>query len=213
MSIHKHYPEMKINLLQVGPIQTNCYIAVNSNTMHGVIVDPGDNGAELMQFITKNGITIDAILLTHGHADHISGLKEVREGTKAKVYIHAGDADRLIHCKSAFFPGPEKNFGAADVFYKDGDVIEAAGFEFEVLATPGHTPGGVCLYCGDIVFCGDTIFAQSIGRTDFPGGSYSELINSIKTKILPLPDEVYLLPGHGPATNVGNERANNPFLS
>ncbi|HCJ91313.1 MAG TPA: MBL fold metallo-hydrolase, partial [Acidaminococcaceae bacterium] len=124
----------------------------------------------------------------------------------------AGDADRLTHCTSAFFLGPAKDFGPADVIYKDGDKVQAAGYTFEVLATPGHTPGGVCLKCGDVVFCGDTVFAESIGRTDLPGGSYDELLRSIHEKILPLDDDVTLLPGHGPATTVGWERRRNPFL-
>jgi glyoxylase-like metal-dependent hydrolase (beta-lactamase superfamily II) len=176
------------------------------------MVDPGDDGDRIMDVVKKYGLTVDAILLTHGHADHISGLKEVREGTKAKVYIAAGDADRLTHSTSMFFPGPAKNYGAADVIVKDGDEFEAAGLRFKVLATPGHTPGGVCYVVEDAVFCGDTIFAESIGRTDLPGGNYEELLRSIKEKILPLKDDMMLLPGHGPATNVGWERKRNPFL-
>jgi glyoxylase-like metal-dependent hydrolase (beta-lactamase superfamily II) len=111
-----------------------------------------------------------------------------------------------------FFPGPAKNYGAVDVIVKDGDEFEAAGLRFKVLATPGHTPGGVCYVVEDAVFCGDTIFAESIGRTDLPGGNYEELLRSIKEKILPLKDDMMLLPGHGPATNVGWERKRNPFL-
>ncbi len=203
---------MKIKQIQVGPIGTNCYLVENEETHHAVLVDPGDDGDRLMDLIRQEGLTIDAILLTHGHLDHINGLKEVREGTGAKVYIHHGEADRLVHAKSMFFPGAPKDFGKADVEYKDGDVIEAAGYKFEVLATPGHTPGGVCLKVGDVVFCGDTVFLESIGRTDLPGGSYDELLESIRSKILPLDDEVMLLPGHGPSTTVGWERKRNPFL-
>ena len=187
-------------------------LAENEETKQAVLVDPGDDGDRIMDVVKKYGLTIDAILLTHGHADHISGLKEVREGTKAKVYIAAGDADRLTHSTSMFFPGPAKNYGAADVIVKDGDEFEAAGLRFKVLATPGHTPGGVCYVVEDAVFCGDTIFAESIGRTDLPGGNYEELLQSIKEKILPLKDDMMLLPGHGPATNVGWERKRNPFL-
>lgn len=203
---------MKVKIMEVGPVITNCYIVENEKTGHAVVVDPGDEGTRIVSALKRENLTVDAILLTHGHLDHISGLKEVREATGAKVYMAAEDAERLTHAVSAFFPGSAKNFGAADVLVEEGQVIEAAGYTFKVLLTPGHTPGGCCYLTDDIVFCGDTIFAESIGRTDLPGGSYDTLLESIHSKILTLPDETNLLPGHGLATTVGWERKRNPFL-
>ena len=205
---------MKILQLQVGALGTNCYIAFNEETKHGIVVDPGADGDQIVKAINEYGLTIDAIFLTHGHSDHIMGLAEVREATKAKVYIHEADAECLTKASAnlSIYMGPGTEFDAADVFFKDGDVVDAAGMEFEILTTPGHTKGSVCIKCGDVVFCGDTVFAESIGRTDLPGGSYKEIIDSIKTKILPLDEKTHLLPGHGPATNVDWEKRRNPFL-
>ncbi len=205
---------MKILQLQVGALGTNCYIAFNEETKHGIVVDPGADGDQIVKAINEYGLTIDAIFLTHGHSDHIMGLAEVREATKAKVYIHEADAECLTKASAnlSIYMGPGTEFDAADVFFKDGDVVDAAGMEFEILTTPGHTKGSVCIKCGDVVFCGDTVFAESIGRTDLPGGSYKEIIDSIKTKILTLDEKTHLLPGHGPATNVDWEKRRNPFL-
>ena len=186
---------MKIIAMEVGYIATNCYIVVNEETHHGVIIDPGGDAGRIMEAVQKENLTVDAIFLTHGHGDHIMALAEVAEKTGAPVYISKEDASMLT-----------------DPVGSLADEVEAAGIKFKVLATPGHTPGGVCLLTGGVVFCGDTVFAESIGRTDFPGGSYKQLLQSIKEKILPLDDDVKLLPGHGPATTVGWERRRNPFL-
>lgn len=205
---------MKIIAMEVGYIATNCYIVVNEETHHGVIIDPGGDAGRIMEAVQKENITVDAIFLTHGHSDHIMALAEVAEKTGAPVYISKEDAPMLtdpVGSLAAYIGGGALK-KAADKFYADGDEVEAAGIKFKVLATPGHTPGGVCLLTGGVVFCGDTVFAESIGRTDFPGGSYKQLLQSIKEKILPLDDDVKLLPGHGPATTVGWERRRNPFL-
>ncbi len=205
---------MKVYKLEVGMLATNCYFVVNEELKEGVIVDPGGDSDRILEMVDNLGIAVKAIFITHGHSDHISGLPEVKQALDAPVYISQEDADCLTQA--------EKNLSiyinngvvckAADYIYKDGDVIEAAGMKFKVYATPGHTKGGVCLQCEDIVLCGDTIFCESIGRTDLPGGSYKELLISIKNKLLVLDDDVKLLPGHGPATTVGWERRRNPFL-
>ena len=205
---------MKIIAMEVGVIGTNCYLVINEEQKTGVVIDPGGDADKIIEKIKQNGITIEAIFLTHGHSDHIMAVDEVREATGAKVYISEADADMLTKASSnlSIYMGAGREFKTADEFLIDGETITAARLKFQVVATPGHTKGGICLLCGDTVFCGDTIFSESIGRTDLPGGSYSQILHSIKTKIMVLPDEMKLLPGHGPATTIGWERRRNPFL-
>lgn len=205
---------MKIIAMEVGVIGTNCYVVINEEQKKGVVIDPGGDADQILEKIKQKGITIEAIFLTHGHSDHIMAVDEVREVTGAKVYISEADADMLTKASSnlSVYMGAGREFKAADEFLIDRETITAAGLKFQVVATPGHTKGGICLLCGDTVFCGDTIFSESIGRTDLPGGSYSQILHSIKTKIMVLPDEMKLLPGHGPATTIGWERRRNPFL-
>ena len=205
---------MKVYVLEVGMLETNCYIAVNEELKEGVIVDPGGDAERIIEQVKKLGVAIKAIFITHGHSDHIMALSEVRKATGAPVYVSREDADMLTKADRnlSIYINNGLECDPAEKFYGDGDVITVAGMEFTVYATPGHTKGGVCIKCGDIVFCGDTVFCESIGRTDLPGGSYKEILQSIKTKILPMADDVKLLPGHGPATTVGWERRRNPFL-
>ena len=205
---------MKIIAMEVGLIGTNCYLVINEEQKTGVVIDPGGDAEQILEKIRQKGIAIEAIFLTHGHSDHIMAVDEIREATGAKVYISEADAGMLTKASSnlSIYMGAGREFKATDEFLVDGETITAAGLKFQVVATPGHTKGGVCLVCGDTVFCGDTIFSESIGRTDLPGGSYSQILHSIKTKIMVLPDEMKLLPGHGPATTIGWERRRNPFL-
>ena len=205
---------MKILVMEVGMIGTNCYIAVNEETNAGVVVDPGGDSDKILNVIKKHDIKIEAIFITHGHNDHIGGLAEVRAATGAKVYISKDDAHMLQNSHSALYDEPPKSFAPAEEYFTDGQELTVAGMHFKVVTTPGHTQGGVCIIMPEakVVFCGDTVFAESIGRTDLPGGSYDDIIKSIKTKILTLDDDVQLLPGHGPDTTVGWERRRNPFL-
>lgn len=205
---------MKIYKLEVGMLATNCYIAVNEELKEGVIVDPGGDADKILEAVKKLSITVKAIFITHGHSDHIMALNEVRKATGALVYVSSEDADMLTRADRnlSIYMSNGLECAAAENLFKDGDVVEAAGMHFKVYATPGHTKGGVCLQVEDTVFCGDTVFCESIGRTDLPGGSYKEILQSIKNKILVLDDATKLLPGHGPATTVGWERRRNPFL-
>ncbi len=206
---------MKIYRVVVGPIQENCYIIKNEENNEGVIIDPGDEADRIMDTVKKAGIQkVPGIFITHGHGDHISALDEVKAATGAAVYMSKEDAPMLKVWNSSlsYSTRRDKKFDPPDFYLTDGETLTVAGMDFTIAATPGHTPGGVCIKLDDLVFCGDTIFLESVGRTDLPGGSYDALLEGIKKKILPLPDATKLLPGHGPATTVGWERRRNPFL-
>ncbi len=205
---------MKIIQLEVGSLGTNCYIVYCENTKQAVVIDPGGDAARILSAIQREGLSVQAIINTHGHADHVLANVKLQEATGAPLWIHSADADMLgsgSRNLSAFLGGAT-SCGTADRLLSDGDVLPVGDFSLKVLHTPGHTPGGICLLSGKTVFVGDTLFAESIGRTDFPGGSYSQLIQSIKEKLLVLDDEVKAYPGHGPATTIGWERRQNPFI-
>lgn len=205
---------MKIHTLPVGELQANCYIIENSQTKQAIIIDPGAEPNRIINFINKNELTIDAILLTHGHADHISALDKVREACVAKVYIHEDDASMLTNAKQnlSSFIGADRVFKQAEETLEDGQLLNIAGLEVQVLTIPGHTKGGCSFKIAEHVFVGDSIFLESIGRTDLPGGSYKALITNLKNKILSLPENTKLYPGHGPSTDVAWEKRMNPFL-
>ncbi|MCH3951474.1 MAG: MBL fold metallo-hydrolase [Acidaminococcus sp.] len=206
---------MKIYRVVVGPIEENCYFVKNEKTNEGIIVDPGDEALRIMRGVEKAGIKkVPAIFITHGHGDHVSALDEVKKATGAKVYMSREDAPmlRVWNNSLSYSTDRDKTFDPPDVYFEDGMTVTEAGMTFKIAATPGHTEGGVCIIGDGFAFCGDTIFLESIGRTDLPGGSYDDIIQSIKTKILTLPDDYTLYPGHGPETTVGWERRRNPFL-
>ena len=196
---------MKVLQMEVGSLGTNCYIAYCENTKKAVIIDPGGDAAKILAAVSREKLSVEAIINTHGHADHVLANVKVQEATGAPLWIHGGDADMLgsgSRNLSAFLGGAT-SCGKADRLLSDGEVLPVGDFSLTVLHTPGHTPGGISLLTGKTVFVGDTLFAESIGRTDFPGGSYSQLINSIKEKLMVLDDEVKAYPGHGPATTIG----------
>ena len=205
---------MKILQMEVGQLGTNCYIIYSEQTQQAAVIDPGGSAEAIIAEINKASLKVDYIINTHGHADHITANDTVQQATGAKVLIHHDDAGMLTNAQrnlSAFI-GVGLVCRQADRLLSHNDVITVGDIELKVLHTPGHTPGGICLLTGKVLFAGDTLFAESIGRTDFPGGSYAQLINSIKENLLSLDDAVKVLPGHGPETTIGWERKHNSFI-
>jgi len=203
-----------IKELAVGPIMANCFIVGCEKTKSAVVIDPGDEANKILLSLAESKLTVKYILNTHGHFDHVGGNKQMKEATGADILIHAGDAAMLeqLSVASMAFGLSVENSPPADRTIDEGDLITFGDITLNVLHTPGHSPGGVTFYTDGVAFVGDSLFAGSIGRTDFPGGDYNTLISSIKTKLFPLGDDVRVYTGHGPATTIGQEKRMNPFL-
>ena len=206
---------MKIDHFVVGPVQTNCYFVTNIKTKEMIIIDPGACANQLAKKVDESGAKPVAILLTHGHFDHATDAKPLADRYGIKIYIHEADKATLDdpQLNVSYMMGQSKTF-YADVFLKDKQEIDIAGFHIVVLHTPGHTPGGCCYYMEqeDVLFSGDTLFRTSVGRSDFPGGSASALVRSVKEKLLILPEETHVYPGHMEETTIGYEKRHNPFV-
>jgi len=192
----------------------NCFIVGCEKTKSAVVIDPGDEANKILLSLAESKLTVKYILNTHGHFDHVGGNKQMKEATGADILIHAGDAAMLeqLSVASMAFGLSVENSPPADRTIDEGDLITFGDITLNVLHTPGHSPGGVTFYTDGVAFVGDSLFAGSIGRTDFPGGDYNTLISSIKTKLFPLGDDVRVYTGHGPATTIGQEKRMNPFL-
>lgn len=202
--------------IEIGAMGVNCYIVGCEETGEVAVIDPGGNPQGIIRLLEKENLKAVYIINTHGHIDHIGGNRAVKEATGAKILIHEDDAKMLVNPVSnfSFLMGNKVTSPPADQYLKEGDIIKIGNtVELEVIHTPGHSPGGICLKTGNIIFVGDTLFQGSIGRTDFPGGSYKQLIQNIKEKLLCYDDNVICYPGHGPATTIGFERQHNPFLN
>jgi len=201
---------MILKVLTVGDLEVNCYIVADEATKEAAIIDPGAEPQVIKDYILKNNLKPLFIINTHGHADHIGGNKFF----DLPVFIHENDKDFLTDARknlSAMF-GPGIGSPEAAKLIKDGDKIKVGSITLEVMHTPGHTPGGVSLKTDKVVFTGDTLFFEGVGRTDLPDSSGEALIDGIKKKIFTLSDETIVYPGHGPASAVGHEKKNNPFL-
>ena len=207
---------MKIEKFVLGPVGTNCYIVSNDDTMECFIVDVAACPPEFVSHIKNAGLTVKAVLLTHGHFDHIMGLERFLEEFPVPVYACAAEKDVLESSQlnsSAGMLGQPYTFTGAR-FVKDGDLLDVAGMKIQVIQTPGHTIGGCCYYIADenVLFSGDTLFRASVGRTDLPTGSMSALVRSVTDRLLVLPDETRVYPGHMEETTIGYEKQYNPFL-
>ena len=209
---------MIFETLVIGDFQTNCYcLRKDENAIDCIIIDTGLDETEIVDYLEKEQLNPAAIILTHGHIDHIAGMNALRSKyPDAKVYIHNLDADMLSNPVGnlSFISGFTFKTKPSDFIVEHGDIIEQADIRLQVLHTPGHTPGGISLYSAEqgVVFSGDALFADSIGRTDFPGGNMSQLVQSIKEKLLTLPEETKVYPGHGPSTTIAREKKYNQYL-
>lgn len=206
---------MKIISMVLGPVRTNCYFLINEDTKETIIIDPADNGSAIIERITREGLTPVAILLTHGHFDHIMAAKEVSDEYRIFIYAYYEEWDLLkdtslnagylIKADIALHPHKE---------LKDNEILHIAGIELLVIHTPGHTKGSVCFYNKEsqVLISGDTLFYESVGRTDFPTGNSDTIQKSISEKLFRLEDATKVYPGHGEMTTIGHEKRHNPFL-
>jgi len=210
--------------LPVGMLQCNCTIIGDPLTHEALVIDPGDEVTRIMDFLGRYKLTVKAIVSTHAHIDHVGGLSKLHRYTGAPVLMHQEDLPlyQAMEMQAAFLGVAAPELTSIDNLLKEGDTLRWGDYQARIIHTPGHTPGSVCLYvpqeAGTVtlaapqLFAGDTLFAGSIGRTDLWGGSMDQIMDSLREKLLQLPDTTVVYPGHGPATTIGNERHSNPFL-
>ena len=203
-------------ILPVGLLQCNCSIVGDEASREAIVVDPGDDIPRIMAVLQRHGLTVKQIVITHAHIDHIAGAAKLKKLTGAPILYNPNDLPlvKMMDAQAAWLGMEAPEVLPPDEALQEGKVIEVAGLSGNILDTPGHTPGSVCLHlpAQNLLIAGDTLFAGSIGRTDLPGGDTRTLLRSIQQKLLALPDETVVIPGHGPSTTIGEERETNPFL-
>ena len=208
---------MFLKQMQVSQMAVFAYLVGDEETGEALVIDPAADTARIASLAADNSLTIKYIVNTHGHVDHISGNRDMKERTGAQIVIHEADADMLVSTPALYL----RMFGAkasppADITVREGDTIAAGRVAFQVIATPGHSPGSMCLYGEGLVFTGDTLFVGAIGRTDLPGGSWNTMARSLREKLAILPDDTKVLPGHNygpaPTSTIGYEKRYNPYL-
>ncbi|MDX1764272.1 MAG: MBL fold metallo-hydrolase [bacterium] len=205
---------MIIETIPVGPLEVNCYIVAAGPGQDAVVIDPGDEAEKILERLGSYQLKLKTILNTHGHFDHIGANSPLKQATGAEIVVHEKDGPLLEAAdrQAAMFGLTATPSPPPDRTVAHDDTIDVGGLSFRVIGTPGHTEGGVSFFVDQALFCGDTLFAASIGRTDLPGGSFRDLIQSIQQRILPLGDHIVLYPGHGPASTVSKEKRSNPFI-
>jgi glyoxylase-like metal-dependent hydrolase (beta-lactamase superfamily II) len=199
----------------VGPLQSNSYLLADEVTREAALFDPGMESESVADILARERLIVTAIINTHGHFDHVFGNAYFKAKTGAPLLMHRADLDlvKRLEEQSLYFGFRATPSPPPDRFLEEGDEVRVGGIRLRVLHTPGHSAGGICLVTDGTAFVGDTLFAGSIGRTDLPGGSAETLLTSIREKLLTLPDDTVIYPGHGPATTIGHERRHNPFLT
>ncbi|MBI4685991.1 MAG: MBL fold metallo-hydrolase [Nitrospirae bacterium] len=204
---------MLIKSLVVGPLEANCFIVADEKTKETMIIDPGDEPARIMEIVKENNLKVKYIVCTHAHFDHVGGISELKDETDAQIVIHKDELEIYEGARdqAAFWGYELEPLPEPDIFVNEGDRLEFGNLKFEIFHTPGHSPGGICLYGGNFIFTGDTLFAGSVGRTDFYGGDMEKLKKSF-VRLMSLPEGTKVFAGHGPSSTIKEEKTVNFFM-